>query len=131
MIVNGEDIPTVKLKSLHQRKIRKGEYNRIAASIQAVGLIEPLIVFKEKDHFVILDGHVRYLILVQMGLESIPCIVWKEKEAFTGNRMVNRLSPVQESRMIKKSLEELDSKTIADALAMKKLSDRLNTNLLK
>lgn len=130
-MINGQDIPIVKLKPLRERKIRQQEYDRIAASIQAVGLIEPLIVFPEQQDFVILNGYVRYRILLQLGVEVVPCIVREEKEAFTSNRMVNHLSPVQEARMLKKSLEELDEQTIASALAIKKISHRLNASLLK
>lgn len=131
MLINGQDIPTVKLKPLRERQISQRARNRIAASIEAVGLIEPLVVFPEKDNFVILNGYVRYTILLEMGVETIPCIIWKEKEAFTGNRMVNRLSPIQEVRMIKQSLEELDEKTIAKALAISQIGHRLNGSLLK
>ena len=53
-----------------------------------------------------------------MGVESVPCLIGQEREAFTGNRMVSRLSAAQEMRMLRKSLEELDEKTIADALGM-------------
>jgi len=45
--------------------------------------------------------------------------------------MVNRLSPLQESRMIKKSLDELDEKTIAAALGIAHIAHRLNATLLK
>ena len=51
-----------------------------------------------------------------MGVETVPCLVWKEREAFTANRMVNHLSAAEEMRMLRKSLEELDEKTIAGAL---------------
>jgi hypothetical protein len=45
--------------------------------------------------------------------------------------MVNRLSPIQEARMIQKSLEELDEPTIASALAISRIAHRLNKSLLK
>lgn len=44
--------------------------------------------------------------------------------------MVNRLSPIQENRMLQKSLEILDEKTIARALGLGSLSDRLKKSLL-
>jgi ParB family chromosome partitioning protein len=44
--------------------------------------------------------------------------------------MVNHISPVQENRMIQKSLEELDEETISAALGIKGLTHRLNTALL-
>ena len=66
-----------------------------------MGLIEPLLVFPEDDYYIILNGHQRYRILLELGVETIPCIFAPEKESFTSNRMVNRLSPLQESRMIR------------------------------
>jgi ParB-like chromosome segregation protein Spo0J len=131
MIVEGRDIPLVLLRPRHDRKISKREYERIRASILAVGLIEPLLVFPEDDYYIILNGHQRYRILIELGVETVPCIFAPEKESFTSNRMVNRLSPLQESRMIKKSLDELDEKTIAAALGIAHIAHRLNATLLK
>jgi ParB family chromosome partitioning protein len=130
MTIQGRDIPMVLLRPRHDRKIRKREHERIRASILAVGLVEPLVVFPEDDHFIILNGHQRCRILLEMGVETVPCIFAQQKEAFTSNRMVNRLSPVQESRMIKKSLDELDEKTIAAALGLAHIAHRLNRTLL-
>ncbi len=116
--VKGSDLPIVKLIPRQMREIAKSEQTRLAASIRSVGLIEPLVVFPENGDYVILDGYQRYRILLEMGVEKVPCLLWNEKEAFTGNRMVNRLSPSQEMRMLRKSLEELDEKTIATAFGV-------------
>jgi ParB-like chromosome segregation protein Spo0J len=94
-------------------------------------LIEPLVVYPEGDDYVILDGVQRYRALLELGVEIVPCILGKQREAFTGNRMVNRVSPVQENRMIEKSLQELDEQTIADALGLGGISHRLRKTLLK
>ena len=40
----GLDIPLIRLRPLRERKVSKREFNRILASIKAVGLIEPLVV---------------------------------------------------------------------------------------
>ena len=130
-LVNARDLPIVKLVPRNKRKINKKYYRRIEASIRAVGLIEPLVVYPLGDQYEILDGCLRYIILLEMGVETVPCLIGKEREAFTGNRMVNRLSPAQEMRMLRKSLEELDEKTIANALGMAGIKHRLNQGLLK
>jgi ParB-like chromosome segregation protein Spo0J len=127
----GMDIPIIKLRPLRERSVTKREYQRILASLKATGLIEPLVVYPEGEDFVILDGVQRYRALLEMGVEIVPCILGKKREAFTGNRMVNRVSPVQENRMIEKSLEELDEQTIADALGLGGISHRLRKTLLK
>ncbi|MCA9234226.1 MAG: ParB N-terminal domain-containing protein [Planctomycetales bacterium] len=130
-LVDGCDLPIVTLVPRQQREITQREYQRMLASIRAVGLIEPLVVYPENGHNVILDGYQRYKILLELGVERVPCILWKEKESFTGNRMVNRLSPAQEMRMLRKSLEELDEKTIGAAFGITSIGHRLNQSLLR
>lgn len=125
------DIPIVRLRPLRDRRIAKREYERILASIRAIGLIEPLIVYPEGEDYVILDGVQRYRALLELGVEVVPCILGKQREAFTGNRMVNRVSPVQMNRMIEKSLEELDEQTIARVLGISGIAHRMKKTLLK
>jgi ParB-like chromosome segregation protein Spo0J len=124
------DVPIVRLKPLRTRQISKRDYERIKASILAAGLVEPLLVTPDEDSYLILDGVQRYSILLELGVEAVPCIVRNEKDVFTPNRMVNHISPVQENRMIQKSLEELDEQTIASALGISSIAHRLNTTLL-
>jgi ParB family chromosome partitioning protein len=128
--VNGVDISIVKLIPRNERKIAKKYRQRIEASVRAVGLIDPLIVFPLGDGFEILDGALRYRILLDMGVQTVPCLVHDSRDGFTGNRMVNQLSASQEMRMLRKSLEELDEKTIANALGMQGIGHRLNKGLL-
>jgi ParB-like chromosome segregation protein Spo0J len=125
------DIPIIRLRPLRERKVTQRESDRIRASIKAIGLIEPLVVYPEGDDFVILDGVQRYRALLELGIEVVPCIVGERREAFTGNRMVNRVSPIQEHRMIEKSLEELDEQTIAAALGIAGITHRIKKTLLK
>jgi hypothetical protein len=126
-----KDVPIIRLRPLRDRKVTKREYDKILASIKAIGLIEPLVVYAEGDDCVILDGVQRYRALLELGVETVPCILGKRREAFTGNRMVNRVSPVQENRMIEKSLEELDEQTIAAALGLSGIGHRMKKTLLK
>jgi ParB family chromosome partitioning protein len=129
--VQGMDIPIVKLTPRNERSVSAKYMKRIEASLRAVGLIEPLIVFPQGDNYEILDGGLRYRILLDMGVETVPCLIGQQREAFTGNRMVNQLSASQEMRMLRKSLEELDEKTIATALGINGISHRLNLGLME
>ncbi len=129
--VHGIDVPIVKLIPRNERKVAKKYYQRIEASLHAVGMIDPLIVFPLGDGYEILDGCLRYKILLDLGVETVPCLVREQREGFTGNRMVNQLSASQEMRMLRKSLEELDEKTIANALGIAGIRHRLNLHLLK
>jgi hypothetical protein len=127
----GIDVPVTRLRPLRDRKVTKREYDRIVASIKAVGLLEPLGIFPEGEDYVILDGGQCYRALVEQGVEVVPCILRKQREAFTGNRMVNRVSPVQEHRMIERALGEVDEASIAAALGITGLGHRLKKTLLK
>ncbi|MCE7974791.1 MAG: hypothetical protein DYG92_10805 [Leptolyngbya sp. PLA1] len=125
------DVPVIQLRPLRERKVSKREYDRILASIKSVGLIEPLIVFPENGDYLILDGVQRYRALVELGVVTAPCIMGAQREAFTSNRMVNRVSPVQEHRMIERALGEVDEDAIAAALGVSGLDHRLKKTLLK
>ena len=96
--VQGIDISIVKLVPRSERKVAKKYRARIESSLRAVGLIEPLIVYPLKDGYEILDGVLRYRILLDMGVESVPCLIHSTRDGFTGNRMVNQLSASQEMR---------------------------------
>jgi len=84
-------------------------YKAILVSIQEVGLIEPLMVYPQKDgagKFLLLDGHLRLLALKELGHKAADCIVASEDECFTFNARVSRLSPIQEHKMIRKAVEK-------------------------
>ena len=133
-IVNGEDIPVDQLRPLRERNINlethKG-YQKILSSIPVIGLIEPLCVYKEEGGYVILDGYLRHQAFLELGIPVVPCIVYANKEAYTFNRMVNRLSAYQEMRMLRKSLETLDEPTIATVFGMRSIRHRLAPNLVQ
>jgi ParB-like chromosome segregation protein Spo0J len=130
-LVNACDVPIVKLVPRNERQVSKKYVQRIEASLRAVGLIDPFVVYRQGDMYEILDGCLRYRILLDMGVETVPCLLANQREAFTANRMVNQLSASQEMRMLRKSLEELDEATIASALGIAGISHRLNDGLLK
>lgn len=130
----GQDIPIGELVPLHKRNIKltgRGGYRKIVASIGAIGLIEPLAVFRENGHYVILDGYLRYKACEELGITTIPCMIYSDKEAYTFNRMVNHLSGFQEMKMLRKSLETLDEQTVANAFGLKSIRHRLAPTLLK
>src|SRR5258708_13906939 len=129
--VKGEDVPVEQLRPLHERTVRKGSFQKLRASIEAVGLIEPLVVYREEGHFLILDGFLRYKACLELGVKAIPCLLLPTKEAYTCNRMVNHLSAVQENRMLTKSLGTLDEETIASALGLVSIRHRVKGALLK
>jgi hypothetical protein len=130
-LVHGIDVPIVRLVPRHERSVKKTQLKRIEASLRSVGLIEPLIVYPDGENYEILDVCLRYRILLEMGVESVPCLVNPTRDGFTANRMVNQLSASQEMRMLRQSLEELDEKTIANALGFAGIGHRLNKGLMQ
>ena len=131
--VEGKDIPIEMLIPLKERDINfknhRG-FQKIKSTIEAVGLVEPLCVYKESSGYVILDGYLRFKALQELGITTVPCWIHKDKEAYTYNRMVNRLSTIQQSRMLHQSLDTLDRKTIEQAFGLKNIEYRLATNIL-
>jgi ParB-like chromosome segregation protein Spo0J len=86
----------------------KHRYRAILASIQEVGLVEPLMVHPhkhERGKYVLLDGHQRYAALRELNRTSGECIVATDDEGYTYNARVNRLPAVQEHKMIVKAVQ--------------------------
>ncbi|MFY8210618.1 MAG: plasmid partitioning protein RepB C-terminal domain-containing protein [Caulobacter sp.] len=83
------------------------KYKRIANSVAQLGLIEPLIVSRQRGNgpYLLLDGHVRFCALRDQGSSEARCLVADDDEAFTYNRRVNRLATIQEHYMIVRALE--------------------------
>lgn len=81
------------------------KYQQILASIREVGIIEPPVVSKSKDGYILLDGHLRLEALKEIGETEVSCLISTDDEAFTYNKHVNRLSIVQEHRMILRAVE--------------------------
>jgi hypothetical protein len=132
--VDGRDVDIKLLTPLNERDVNlqtHAGFRKIVASIRAVGLIEPLSVFQENGHYAILDGYLRYRACQELDIETVPCMVYKEKQGYSFNRNVNRLSAFQEIRMLRKSLETIDEPTIAQAFGMRSIRYRLAPLLMK
>ena len=89
------------------------KFAQIKASIQEVGLIEPLSVSKPdpyKDEYLLLDGHMRVLVLKELGETEVPCLLAKDDETYTYNNRINRLSTIQEHFMLRRAIDRGVSK---------------------
>lgn len=83
------------------------KYKQILFSIQDIGLIEPLSVVESdpgSGQYVLLDGHVRLIALQDLGYEEAPCLLAKDDEGYTYNSRINRLSTIQETRMLQEAV---------------------------
>jgi len=60
-------------------------YRPIRASIKEVGLVEPLMVHPHKDRdgtYVLLDGHLRFFALKELGETEADCVVANDDESY-------------------------------------------------
>lgn len=134
--IDGRDIDINLLKPLQMRDINlktNPGFKKIVASIKAIGLIEPLAVCKDKgsSSYVILDGYLRYIACQQLEIDTVPCLLYGDMQAYSFNKNVNRLSAYQEMRMLRKSLESIDEPTIAQTFGMTTIRHRLAPMLVK
>ena len=84
------------------------KFKQIMASMEAVGLIEPLSVGKadkNTGHHILLDGHMRLLALRQLGYVDAPCLIATDDESYTYNNRINRISSIQEHHMLRRAVE--------------------------
>lgn len=84
------------------------KFKQIVASMEAVGLIEPLSVGKADKvtgQHILLDGHMRLLALRQLGYADAPCLIATDDESYTYNNRINRISSIQEHHMLRRAVE--------------------------
>lgn len=126
------DILPVKQLAASTKTGRK--YKQIAASIREIGLIEPLVVTRQKGHrgaYLLLDGHVRLQILKDSGAIDTICLIATDDEAFTYNKRISRLATIQEHKMILKAISAgVPEGRIAKALDIDVASIRRKRRLL-
>jgi len=95
-------------RKIPQSAIYSRKLKQIRSSIDAIGLIEPLTIGKAnkttKQHL-LLDGHMRLLVLRDLNYQDAPCLVATDDESYTYNNRINRLSTVQEHHMIRRAIE--------------------------
>ena len=100
-----EELFPTKNISISARKCRK--YSQVLSSIREVGLIEAPVVapFKKEKGYLLLDGHFRIMALKELGVERVFCLISTDDETYTYNKYINRLSAIQEHRMIVKAVQ--------------------------
>jgi ParB-like chromosome segregation protein Spo0J len=126
------------MRSVPENIKKSMKYQRIVASIRALGVIEPLVVHPQKAargepaRYVLLDGHLRYDALKAMGASKVLCIVSTDDEGFTYNHRVNQISAIQEHFMLLKALESgVSEERMAKALSLDVSAIRKKRDLLE
>ena len=109
------------------------KYSQVLSSIREVGLIEPPVVSfcNKRKEYLLLDGHLRIMALIELGEERVTCLVSIDDEGYTYNKYVNRLSAIQEHKMIVKALAAgVSEAKLAAALNLDIKSIRNKKNML-
>lgn len=111
-----------------KKQLQSPKFKCILASIHELGVIEPLAVHLSTTAdgggypcYILLDGHLRLEALRQLGATEALCLQATDDEGFTYNRQINRLTPIQEHKMI---LE-----TISKGVSAEKIAQTLNVNV--
>jgi ParB-like chromosome segregation protein Spo0J len=96
------------------------KYKQVCTSVQAIGLVEPIVVAHSRQNvgsFIVLDGRMRLEALRDRGAQKALCLISTDDEGYTYNKRVNRLSVVQEHRMIVRAAERgVSVQQLADVL---------------
>ncbi|WP_282282208.1 plasmid partitioning protein RepB C-terminal domain-containing protein [Pseudomonas sp. PS02302] len=112
----------VPLKTLPAGAKESRSYSQVLSSIEAIGLIEALVVMadaKNAGTWFLLDGHLRLEALKELGIAEVECLLAADDDTYTYNKRVNRIPPIQEHRMIVRAMDRgVPSVDIAAALGL-------------
>ena len=95
-----------------RKRFDEAALNELAQSIQAVGVLQPIIVARQGDRYQIIAGERRYRASRLAGLHEIPAIVrdWDEQTrleaALIENLQRDDLNPVEEAMGVKSLMEQ-------------------------
>jgi len=96
---------------------RNRKYKKIVSSIINIGMIESLSVYREGTQHILMDGYLRLKAAEELKIEELPCFIYQGRDSYTFNAMRNELSPLQESRMLKRAISQgVDEKDLAAVL---------------
>ena len=107
-----------------RRSFDEDALRELAASIEAVGVIQPIIVAESGKRYSIIAGERRYRASRMAGLDEIPAIVrnWDEQRrleaALIENLQRDDLNPIEEALGVKHLMEE-------SSLTQEKVAERL------
>ena len=107
-----------------RRSFDENALKELAASIEAVGVLQPIIVAPSGDRFTIIAGERRYRASRLAGLDEIPAIVrdWDSQKrleaALIANLQRDDLNPVEEAMGVRRLMDEA-------GLTQEKVAERL------
>jgi len=108
-------------------------YKTVEASVGVVGMVEPLVVFRQKDDtYILLEGHSRLSALLASGEKVAECLVSTDDTALGYKKWVSHLAPIQANKMIVKALDAgVPEDRLAKALNRPVATIRTSRTMLK
>lgn len=124
----------ISLKTMPKSYKYSQKYRQILQSVQAIGLVEPLMIFpnpKKSGTYLLLDGHSRLIALQASGETHARCLIGNEDDTYTYNKKINRLASIQAINMIIRAVNAgVSVEQIAQALNLSPGTIREKFNLL-
>lgn len=124
-------------RQLTKNTLRTKKYLSILSSIRELGVIEPMAVHRNPESegkaatYILLDGHLRLQAIKDLGGTEALCLISIDDEGFTYNRQINRLTPIQEHKMITAALKKgVPAERIAKVLGVNVKQIHTRKNLL-
>lgn len=122
------------LKTLQAVTKQSQKYQQIAASVQAIGLVEHPVVIpstRGNERYLLLDGLIRLEVIKDLGWTEVECLIATDDETYTYNKRISRLAPIQQYRMIVRAVEHgVPKERIAQAMNIELASLRREFSLL-
>ncbi len=125
--VNEIDIKLIHANPNQPRKnFNEEALNELATSIKTHGVIQPIVVNKEENGYMIIAGERRWRASKIAGLDTVPCVVknYTERQikeiSIIENLQREDLNPIEAARAIKQLMEEYNftQETVADRIGI-------------
>jgi len=123
------DIPLRRLVPTN-KKFPNGDLARVRRSMEAIEMLEPLVVCAKGETFLISDGNKRYRILCDAGIESAPCVLIPHIDTYTASRQVIDVSATEREKMINKVREKVTEDKVAAAIGIASLTPSIDKSLV-
>ena len=100
--------------------------NELASSIKTHGVIQPIVVNKDDDGYMIIAGERRWRASKLAGLDTVPCVIknYTERQikeiSIIENLQREDLNPIEAARAIKQLMDEYNftQETVADRIGL-------------
>ena len=125
-------VEEISIKEIHanpnqpRKNFDEEALNELATSIKSHGIIQPIVVNKDEDGYMIIAGERRWRASKLIGLDTVPCVIknYTERQikeiAIIENLQRQDLNPIEAARAIRQLMEEYNftQETVADRIGI-------------